>query len=64
MRELDAQWLLGQDLAGSTIGIVGLGRIGQTIARRLQGFDVEKILYTGHKEKSQGFYREIYYISD
>ena len=33
-------------LAGKRVGIVGLGRIGRGIARRLAGFDVE-IAYTG-----------------
>lgn len=51
----DTQWMLGQDIAGSTIGIVGLGNIGQTIAKRLKGgFDVNRILYTGHREKPEG----------
>jgi glyoxylate reductase len=31
--------LLGRDLHGSTVGIVGFGRIGQAVARRLEGFD-------------------------
>ncbi len=30
--------LLGRDLYGSTVGIVGFGRIGQAVARRLEGF--------------------------
>jgi glyoxylate reductase len=30
--------LLGHDLHDATVGIVGLGRIGQAVARRLQGF--------------------------
>ncbi len=29
---------LGRDLAGSSVGIVGLGRIGQAVAQRLAGF--------------------------
>ena len=33
-------WLLGQDLHGATVGIVGMGRIGQAVARRLEGFGV------------------------
>jgi lactate dehydrogenase-like 2-hydroxyacid dehydrogenase len=37
--------LLGHDLHGSTVGIVGLGRIGQAVARRLEGFGCE-ILHT------------------
>ncbi|HID33140.1 MAG TPA: D-glycerate dehydrogenase [Anaerolineae bacterium] len=34
----------GPDLYGATVGIVGLGRIGEAVARRLQGFGV-RILY-------------------
>ena len=32
-----AQTLLGADLYGSTLGILGMGRIGQGIARRAAG---------------------------
>jgi glyoxylate reductase len=35
---------LGQDVAGSTLGIVGLGRIGSAVARRARGFDM-RVLY-------------------
>jgi glyoxylate reductase len=37
--------LLGHDLHGSTVGIVGFGRIGQAVGRRLEGFGCE-ILHT------------------
>ena len=36
--------LMGPDLHGATLGIVGLGRIGQAVARRARGFDM-RILY-------------------
>jgi len=36
--------LLGQDVHGSTIGIIGLGRIGEAIAPRARGFDM-KVFY-------------------
>ncbi len=36
--------LLGPDVHSATIGIVGLGRIGQAVARRAQGFGM-RILY-------------------
>jgi glyoxylate reductase len=36
--------LLGQSLGGSTIGIVGLGKIGRGVARRAQGFGM-KVIY-------------------
>jgi len=37
--------LLGQDLHHATVGLAGMGRIGQAIAKRLRGFDC-KLLYT------------------
>jgi phosphoglycerate dehydrogenase-like enzyme len=35
--------LIGIDLAGLTVGIIGLGTIGTAVARRLAGFDVNVI---------------------
>jgi glyoxylate reductase len=35
---------LGREVTGSTLGIVGLGRIGRTLARRARGFEM-RILY-------------------
>ncbi len=37
--------LLGSDVYGKTLGIVGMGNIGQAVARRAIGFDM-KVLYT------------------
>nr|WP_290667807.1 D-glycerate dehydrogenase [Ardenticatena sp.] len=42
--------LLGQDVHGKTLGIVGLGRIGAATARRALGFGM-RLLYTGPREK-------------
>lgn len=39
------QLLLGTDLAGSTLGIIGFGRIGQAVAKRAAGFDLRVIYY-------------------
>src|SRR5690606_4530184 len=38
--------LLGRDVHGATLGIVGLGRIGYAVANRAQGFGM-KIIYHG-----------------
>jgi glyoxylate reductase len=35
------EWMLGRDLHGARVAIVGGGRIGTTVARRLQGFECE-----------------------
>lgn len=47
-------WLLGQQLSGSTVGIVGLGRIGCEIVERLLAFKIAKCIYTGHSKKPEG----------
>ncbi|GAA0720847.1 NAD(P)-dependent oxidoreductase [Dokdonella soli] len=37
--------MLGQDIHGSTLGILGMGRIGQAIARRAAGFRMRVLYY-------------------
>jgi glyoxylate reductase len=41
----EPDWLLGHDVHGATLGIVGYGRIGQAVARRAEGFSM-RILAT------------------
>jgi lactate dehydrogenase-like 2-hydroxyacid dehydrogenase len=36
--------MLGVEVSGKTLGIVGMGRIGQAVARRAKGFDM-KVIY-------------------
>jgi len=38
------QYFLGQDIHHATLGIIGMGRIGQAVARRASGFDM-RVLY-------------------
>ena len=46
----DARWstdfFLGKDVSGGTLGIIGLGAIGQAVARRAVGFDMKVIAWT------------------
>jgi glyoxylate reductase len=42
--------LIGPDVWGKTLGIVGFGRIGQAMARRARGFDME-VFYTARSRK-------------
>ena len=46
-------WMLGAGLRFSTVGVVGLGRIGMGVARRLRPFGVSRILYSGRGEKAE-----------
>lgn len=40
--------MLGQDVHGRTLGVVGLGRIGRAVARRARGFDM-RVLYASRR---------------
>jgi lactate dehydrogenase-like 2-hydroxyacid dehydrogenase len=44
-------WLLGRDLNGATVGIVGRGRIGSAVARRLEGFGC-RVLFAGRGDRA------------
>lgn len=37
--------LTGQDIYGATLGIIGMGRIGQALVKRAKGFDMNIIYY-------------------
>ena len=51
------QWL-GTDVHHATLGIVGMGRIGQTIARRAAGFEM-RVLYHNRKRVPQEIERKL-----
>ncbi len=53
-------YALGRKVTGARVGIVGLGRIGNAIARRAKAFDMS-IAYTARTEKPQSGYK--YYPS-
>jgi len=46
--------LLGADLVGATLGIVGFGRIGQAVAKRAQGFDMRVIYSSPNAQSAYG----------
>ena len=55
-----SEGVLAEELTGSTLGIVGLGRIGSAVARRARGFDLH-VLYTQRTrvETELAEYREL-----
>lgn len=44
--------LAGQNVHGATLGIIGMGRIGEAVARRAKGFGM-RILYYNRSQKQQ-----------
>jgi lactate dehydrogenase-like 2-hydroxyacid dehydrogenase len=56
---------LGQDVYGSTLGIIGLGRIGLEVAKRARGFDMD-ILYSDvfRNEDAEAMYSLRYVDTD
>lgn len=44
--------LLGRDVAGRTLALVGLGRIGAAVARRARGFSM-RVLYAARREAAE-----------
>lgn len=54
----DVDLLCGGDVHGQTIGIVGLGRIGQAVARRARGFGM-RVLYAARRDAGQHLEQEL-----
>ena len=48
--KFDSSYMLGTEVSGSTLGIIGLGRIGLEVARRGLGFNM-RVLYHNRKPK-------------
>ncbi len=50
--------LKGDEVSGATLGIVGLGRIGQAVAKRARGFEM-RVLYTRRRPDDDPAYRPL-----
>ena len=50
--------LLGQDVTGATLGIIGFGRIGRGMAKRAQGFDM-RVLYFDPVSQDDSYATEV-----
>jgi glyoxylate reductase len=48
----DPTMLLGKDLAGSTMGVVGAGKIGSAILHRAKAFDMDLVYHSRHRDQS------------
>jgi glyoxylate reductase len=48
----DPGYILGREVHGATLGIIGLGRIGQQVARRARGFDMTVLYHNRRRNES------------
>ncbi|MRV71973.1 D-glycerate dehydrogenase [Duganella sp. FT92W] len=55
--------MLGQDFHGKTLGIIGMGRIGQAVAKRARGFGVG-VVYHNRRRLAPAFEQGATYFSD
>ena len=44
----DPSFIIGREIHGTTVGIIGMGRIGEQVARRARGFDM-RVLYCNRR---------------
>ncbi|MDH4619847.1 D-glycerate dehydrogenase [Brevibacillus sp. AY1] len=44
--------MTGQDIYGATMGIIGLGRIGEALAKRAKGFDMHVLYYNRNRKEN------------
>lgn len=44
--------LLGQEITGATLGVVGFGRIGKEVAKRARGFDMRVLVYDTYRDEA------------
>jgi glyoxylate reductase len=49
-RTWEPAWMLGRDVNRATVGIVGRGRIGRAVARRLEGFEC-RVMFAGRSDR-------------
>jgi glyoxylate reductase len=49
-RRYDPSYMLGREIHGSTLGVIGLGRIGEQVARRARAFDMT-VLYHNRRRR-------------
>ena len=54
--------LLGREVSGATIGIVGLGRIGKEVAKRARGFNMRVLAFDPFEDAAFAREHEVTYV--
>ncbi len=55
--------LLGNDLYRKTVGVIGLGRIGKSLVKRLSGFEAEVLAYSDVHDEAYAAETGVEYVS-
>jgi glyoxylate reductase len=55
--------MLGRDVYGKTLGIIGLGRIGEAVARRARGFNMKILYYDEYRKLELEEKLNVQYVS-
>jgi glyoxylate reductase len=58
----DPSYMLGREIHGSTLGIIGMGRIGEQVAKRARGFDMN-VLYHNRQRRPEADALQAKYVS-
>jgi glyoxylate reductase len=58
----DPLLLLGQEVSGATLGIIGLGRIGKEVARRARGFDMQILAVDAYPDRAFAREHDVRYV--
>jgi len=59
----DPKLLIGQEVSGSTLGIVGMGRIGKEVAKRAAGFDMPTLYHNRNRNLAAEEQYGVKYVS-
>ncbi|MCX5773887.1 MAG: D-glycerate dehydrogenase [Fusobacteria bacterium] len=59
----DKRLLLGKELTGATIGIIGMGRIGEAVAKRAKGFGMNVVYFSRTRKRKLEEKLEIEYVT-
>lgn len=61
--EFDPGFMLGTDVFGATLGIVGLGRIGREVAKRVVGFEMRVLYHNRRRDEDAEAKLGVSYVS-
>ncbi|MFT5175347.1 MAG: glyoxylate reductase [Gammaproteobacteria bacterium] len=59
----DPAFMLGTDVFGATLGIIGMGRIGKAVAKRAAGFDMQVLYYNRNRDEAAEAELGVRYVS-